>query len=198
MLTAEVFEKTASASGHEVIYAIDGAGNEVAIGLLVNGDFQSEENNGNGEIPVFQVNSVPHNQPINWIAAEEECSSIQVDVGEGIACEKDEAIVKSEKLDEKERSQLIKVYKSKSACNKKLISLKRQLEAVKRKLQLKRKSKKKIPRSKHIAAPVLKRSGKTVKKSLVTDNPYKSSMSVKKMHLTGNSKFINLLTDVTS
>ena len=141
--TAELFENTAKSYNSEVIYAYDDDGKQLAIGLVLDGPLDKEkivETDENGDVQYPTENSDVMHPKMDWVAAEEVCTSTQVENTATNIGLKEEADVKVGKV---KRSEMVKVYKRKQGNKKTVKTLKMQLEAVRRKLQKAESSKKK-------------------------------------------------------
>ena len=161
-LGKELLQSAASSSSSEVVYAYDGQRNEVAVGLIFEGNFQRQTNEEIGEDENVNVTEDEADFRMDWVAAEEECGTVPVDLPQSITCQKVECI-QFEGNAEKKKSKHIRVYKSKARKNKQLMSLKRQLESVKRKLKSQEVERRKLSKSLHNKSAKV-RNGKPVKR----------------------------------
>ena len=183
---AEAVEKVAKKTGTEVVYAYDDEGEEVTVGLLLDGPFQGFVEDCS-------------NSNLDWIAAEKECPSVEVGV------EVESSLVKGENVsavvDTKKWphiSSLVKMYKSKKPLRKTLKQIKENLDAA-RKENVKKKC---FGKSKKVVTNHFKGFGGKKRKKAVrkktTDRAYKVPASIRNAILKRNlytrnsSNYINI------
>ena len=169
-------------SPNQIVYTNNGEGNQVPIGIIINGSFSPHKNNP--ELPLgYETDEVVH-QEWHWIAGQEECVTNEE--------KEDTPFIKSEEVNEDmeedtkitDDEEFIKVYKRTS-------SKKRTLKTLKRNRQLKinpKKSSKKchIQGMKQQVVTKLQKTFRRIKRrKRISDSAYQPPQSAKKRVMTG-------------
>ena len=186
MQTRQRFQNAAASSNSEVVHAYDSDGNEVAIGLVMEGPFDTNHSAVTENSQYVQTNenfNVIVEHEMNWIAAEEECTSSKLEVEENGNIQELEAFEPKETVVKKEKTSVIKVYKRKGAQNKTLKTLKMKLEEARRKLKEKEGKKSRRSRSTRGGQCSDIQNIPRVKKEKKKDLSYSPSVSVRKLQI---------------
>ena len=74
----DLLKNVPQSSKTELVYAVDGNGNQVAVGLIVDGPFQDTENEDMTKVEDNQIIQYDETESTNlqWVAGEEECIPI--------------------------------------------------------------------------------------------------------------------------
>ena len=128
----EALEKVAAnSSSSKMVYAYDNAGNQVALGLIVDGSFDDYES-GISRCPKINEEyfAIPENE-INWVGANEECVVTCGDQGQFVKNELPEDSSPDTLSGSTKKQQLgvVKIYKSRKTSRKTLNEIKRNLQA---------------------------------------------------------------------